>query len=134
MRLVRQLSLFITGLLFGAFGCFVYLHLDQPIDGEGETVLHAVMPFSEQRILPENQHCEGSKLTTAGDVLASLILASQRSGANRLVMGCDDGLCNISLSDCKPWQTSECNQRFLQFEQSETGEVDPLSFRCFDLP
>ncbi|MDO6526062.1 hypothetical protein [Motilimonas sp. 1_MG-2023] len=134
MRLVRAFGIFAVGLCCGALGLFIYWQGEQAVSAESDAVLNAIMPFTQQRIQPENQHCEGRDLDTVGKVFVSLISASQREGANSLSVGCFDGLCNISLSDCKPWQTAECNQRFLQFKQRDMGAVDPHSFSCMDLP
>lgn len=134
MRVVREFGIFVAGLCCGAFGLFIYWHSEQPASAESEAVLHTVMPYTQQLIKPDNQRCEGRDLETVGEVLVSLISSNQRDGANSLSAGCFNGLCHISFSDCKPWQASECNQRFLLFKQGETGKVDPLSFSCIDMP
>ena len=40
----------------------------------------------------------------------------------------------MSISDCKPWQGSECSSRFLKFDLNKMGKIDVGSFTCFDMP
>ncbi len=86
------------------------------------------------KIAEDNYSCYGEQSKTVAGVIASLLEINNRNERNFLSYGCYNLVCSMSISDCKPWQGSECSSRFLKFDLNEMGEVDVGSFTCFDMP
>ena len=71
---------------------------------------------------------------TVGNVLASMMSSNLTTIRNRQQFDCFENTCSLSISDCKFWHGSECNQRFLQYQINEQKRVQPATFSCFDIP
>jgi len=71
---------------------------------------------------------------TVGNVLASMLSSNLTTIRNRQSFDCFENTCALSITDCKPWQASECSTRFLKYEVNEKQRINPLSFNCIDVP
>lgn len=94
--------------------------------------------YANTPIKPENFHCEGipqeTNKPTVGNVLASLVTSNLTTIRNRQSFECFDNTCSLSISDCKPWQSGECSQRFLKYELDAQNRIRATSFSCIDVP
>jgi len=96
--------------------------------------LDSIFSNSETIISKENNSCEGKSVTTVGVVVASLLESNRAHKRNTLTYGCYESVCTMSVSNCKPWQGSECGSRFLKFNVNKKGIIDVSTFSCFDVP
>ena len=101
---------------------------------EQHELLEAIFANSEILISDENYSCEGKPVKTVGAVVASLLEYNLTQKRNALSYGCYESVCTMSVSDCKPWQKSECGSRFLKFNINAKGNIDVSTFSCFDMP
>ncbi|MGH1441426.1 MAG: hypothetical protein ACRBBR_15025 [Cellvibrionaceae bacterium] len=99
-----------------------------------QILLEGILDHSAIVIAEEHYACEGKPLKTVGAVVASLIESNKRHTRNVLSYGCYNSVCTMSVTDCKPWQSSECGSRFLRFDLNVNGNIDEKSFSCFDMP
>lgn len=87
---------------------------------------------------PENFSCEFSGVIglkpTVGNVVASIISSNLTTMRNRQSFGCFENTCSLSISNCQPWQSNECSERFLRYEIDKQGVINPKTFACFDVP
>lgn len=94
--------------------------------------------YSHMPIQTENFNCSDIHLIglkpTVGDVLASMMSSNLTSVRNRQSFECIDNVCSLSISDCKPWQSSECSTRVLKYEIDQDQQIKPDSFHCIDVP
>ena len=94
--------------------------------------------YSHMPIQAEYFNCSDIHLTglkpTVGDVLASIMSSNLTSVRNRQSFECIDNVCSLSVTDCKPWQSSECSTRFLKYEIDQNQQIKPDSFNCIDVP
>lgn len=124
----------VMGIAVGAVAAWVTSYL--PVDRENgeEDVLKKLLAHSSVEISPDNNACEGEPLKTVGDAMASLIAMNATTVRNRLSYGCYNSVCTVSVSECKPWEESECSTRFLKVDLDSDGSIDASSFACFDMP
>ena len=94
--------------------------------------------YSNIKISTNNYSCESIDFSgvrpTVGDVMASMMNSNLSSTRNRQSFKCMDNICTLSISDCKPWQSSECSTRFLKYEVDQQQKINPSSFNCIDVP
>jgi len=94
--------------------------------------------YSNIKISTNNYSCESIAFSgarpTVGDVMASMMNSNLSSTRNRQSFECMDNICTLSISDCKPWQSSECSTRFLKYEVDQQQKINPSSFNCIDVP
>jgi len=94
--------------------------------------------YSNILIPAKNFNCEGVAFTgsraTVGDVMASMMNSNLTSTRNQQSFECIENVCTLSISDCKPWQSSECSTRFLKYELDQQQKIKPNSFNCIDVP
>lgn len=124
----------IVGIAVGAGAGWVTLYLPADREIGEEEVLKKLLEHSTVEISPDNNVCEGEPLKTVGDAMASLIAMNAKTVRNRLSYGCYNGVCTVSVSECLPWEESECSTRFLKVDLDSEGSIDASSFTCFDMP
>jgi hypothetical protein len=100
--------------------------------------LALLMSSSNTHIQAENYKCADIPLTglkpTVGNVLASMLSSNLGSVRNRQSFDCIGNVCALSITDCNPWQSSECGTRFLRYEVDQSQSIQSNSFNCIDLP
>lgn len=103
-----------------------------------QTQISHLVRYANTPIKAENFSCnvgpEVTRKPTVGSVLASIVSSNLTTIRNRQSFGCFDNTCSLSISDCKPWQSSECSQRFLKYELDDQNKIRPTSFSCIDVP
>ena len=103
-----------------------------------EKHLSRLIRYANAPIISENFNCDFVTLTgikpTVGNVLASMMSSNLTTIRNRQSFDCIENTCSLSISDCKPWQTSECSQRFLTYEIDKQQKVKSSTFSCIDVP
>lgn len=114
----------------------------------GDLATEGIQPASEQLALllsyshtpipAENFNCAAIPLTgltpTVGNVLASMMSANLTFVRNQQSLDCIGNVCSLSITDCKPWQSSECSTRFLRYEIDKHQRIKSNSFNCIDVP
>lgn len=117
-------------------GCLVWVNSysgDRIIPNQQE-LLEEMLSYSEIVISEEHYSCEGKPVKTVGAVVASLLESNNSHTRNVLSYGCYGLVCTMSVSNCKPWQESECGSRYLKFNLNSAGDIEASSFTCFDMP
>lgn len=132
-KLIVLLAL-ILGAVIGAGVVWVKSHNTSLELPDQQILLEGILDHSAIVIAEEYYACEGKPLKTVGAVVASLIESNKRHTRNVLSYGCYNSVCTMSVTDCKPWQSSECSSRFLRFDLNVNGNIDEKSFSCFDMP
>lgn len=123
------------GVFCGAYGYYFAIHSEVNYSNDASELFLKVLQYSDYKIIEENYSCEGDGSTRkVGDVLSSIVGSSLSHKVNPLSAGCGDGVCSIVISNCKPWQASECGSRMLVFNENINGSVEPSSFKCLDIP
>ena len=135
MRIIAIISL---PLLLGALAGGGAVWVNTYTTGKNVSVQHQflenVLNHSAVKITDDNYSCYGEQSKTVAGVIASLLEINNRNERNFLSYGCYNLVCSMSISDCKPWQASECSSRFLKFDLNKMGKIDVGSFTCFDMP
>jgi hypothetical protein len=97
-----------------------------------------LLRYSNTLIKAENFNCDYVELTgikpTVGNVVASMVSSNLGYIRNRHSFQCFENNCTFSLTDCLPWQATECSTRFLKYELDNKLRIKPESFNCFDVP
>ena len=117
-------------------GCLVWVNSysgDRIVPNQQE-LLEEMLSYSEIVISEEHYSCEGKPVKTVGAVVASLLESNNSHTRNILSYGCYGLVCTMSVSNCKPWQESECGSRYLKFNLNNVGNIEASSFTCFDMP
>jgi len=128
------LLVFVSGLMLGVGSCYFYFYqASNQYLGENELV-EKVISYADTSILDENYACEGKPVKTVGAVVASLIELNTINKVDSLVSGCFEDTCTMSVSDCSPWEGSECSTRFLKVNLDSNHQIKPTTFTCFDMP
>lgn len=133
-KYLTGILLFVIGVLCGATGNFIAFHTGVNKREDATTLFSQILPYSDYEIKGDNYSCEGESSRKVGDIVSSIIGASLTRKVNSLSAGCGDGVCSVVLSNCLPWQSSECGSRMLVVNQSISGEVLPSTFKCLDIP
>lgn len=126
--------LFILGVVCGVYGYYFAIHSQINYNNDASELFAKVLPYSDYEINEENYSCEGGSTRKVSEVFSSIVGGSLSHKVNPLSAGCSEGVCSIVISNCKPWQTSECGSRMLVFNQQTNGSVVPSSFKCLDIP
>ncbi|WP_421196971.1 hypothetical protein [Aeromonas enteropelogenes] len=126
--------LIILGVLCGAYGYYIAIQFQVDYNNDASKLFSKVLAYSDNEISEDNYNCESGSNRKVGKVFASLVGASLSHRINPLSAGCTDGVCSIVITNCKPWQTSECGSRMLVFKQQANGSIVPSSFKCLDIP
>lgn len=135
MKIFIAILALIIGIIIGSFTVYIQSYqniIEQPPTPTislGELFKHTNTIISE-----DNYSCEGPKLETVGDVMASIYERSLYKARNMFAFGCYEQTCSLSETSCKPWQSSECGSRILRFELSKQNKIDKESFTCLDMP
>ncbi len=124
------------GLLIGGFTAWINSHVNGNKLGDNQEMLEEVFRHSNLAIVADNFSCEGfdRSTVTVGSVLATLYDTNSRKPRNMVKIGCFYNKCSIMVSECMPWQSEECNSRFLRFDLLGENHIDPNSFACIDVP
>jgi hypothetical protein len=128
------LLIFSLVLVVGATAIWVNSYFPDKTGTNYEAMLEEILVYSNTAISPENYSCEGDPVKTVGSVVASLLELNNINSRNMLSFGCNDKVCTMSVSNCKPWQEQECGSRFLKFFLNEKNGIDVNSFECLDIP
>lgn len=124
----------IIGGLIGGGTVWVNSYSENESLANQHELLVAILAHSETIISKENYSCEGKPAETVGAVVASLLEFNMTHKRNALSYGCYESVCTMSVSNCKPWQESECGSRFLKFNINTEGNIDASTFSCIDTP
>lgn len=100
----------------------------------GEYKHQDLFALSSTRIRNENFQCEIFNEQTVGVVLGEIFRANSNSYLNRINESCLNQNCQISYSNCKPWQEDSCGSISLMFKLSNDGHIDEGSFQCLQVP
>lgn len=122
------------GCLIGGGIIWVNSYSENVLITDQHELLEAIFSNSETIITDANYSCEGKPVRTVGAVVASLLELNTTRKRNVLSYGCYESVCTMSVSNCKPWQESECGSRFLKFNINKKGNIDATTFSCFDMP
>jgi hypothetical protein len=122
------------GGLIGGGIVWINSHGDYEALTDQSEFIESILSNSEIIISKENNSCEGKPVKTVGAVVASLLESNRAHKRNTLTYGCYESVCTMSVSNCKPWQESECGSRFLKFNVNKQGVIDVSTFSCFDMP
>lgn len=94
--------------------------------------------YANTPIKAENYNCEAvtpnALKPTVGSILASMVSSNLTTIRNRQSFDCIENTCSLSISDCKPWQSSECSARYLKYDMDDRQRIIPQSFSCIDVP
>ncbi len=127
-------AVFMVGLILGALGHYLLIHSKVDYSNDASELVSKVLLYSGQEITQENDNCEGADNQNVGDVLSSIVGASLAFTVNPLSASCEGHVCSIVMSNCQPWQDSECGSRLLIFDTELNGNIVPSSFKCLDIP
>lgn len=136
---MKYASILLIGILLGSIG--VYAFFESRVSSSAQNqydMLKILMTYStkELNILDNggtsDDTCSGLK--TVGDVIATIIAQNSIERINRTQAGCIDDVCFVSVSGCKLWQDSECNQKILKFNKSNAKPEILSNFVCLDIP
>ncbi|WP_104402647.1 hypothetical protein [Vibrio penaeicida] len=130
---MKVLVALVLTLVIGWYGNDVYSQLAVRNVANTTPQLSKVLQFAQVPLRQDQRSCYLDS-NTVGDVIASLIGNNMQNHINRLDAGCFEQTCTISLSSCLPWESSECDQTFLKYDTSITGEIKPNSFACVSVP
>ncbi len=135
MKIIVIISLsFLLGALTGGGAVWVKTYIKEKNVSNQHQFLESVLNYSTVEITDDNYSCYGEQSKTVGGVIASLLEFNNRQERNSLSYGCYNLVCTMSISDCKPWQESECSSRFLKFELNKEDKINIDTFTCFDIP
>ena len=99
-----------------------------------EIKLADVLSYSRIAITDENNACEGIEKPNVGDVVGSIIEWNSLYKRNMTSYGCGDDYCVLDVTNCMPWQSTDCGQRILFFKINTQNQIDTTSFKCIDMP
>ena len=133
IKLVILLLTLIIGFVGG--GTLVWFLSYQPDAVSKKPVIgfDQILRYSNQAIDEGNMYCEGDNVKTVGSVVGSIFEANSQNIRNMVSYKCTDLMCLLSVTNCKPWQSSECGSRILRFDIM-AQEIDKNSFACLDVP
>ncbi len=135
MRIIIIISLsLLLGALTGGGAVWVKTYIKEKKVSDQHHFLESVLNHSAVKITEDNYSCYGEQSKTVGGVIASLLEFNNLQERNLLSYGCYNLVCTMSISDCKPWQESECSSRFLKFELNKEDKINVNTFTCFDMP
>ncbi len=124
----------VSGGFIGGGIVWVISHGEYEALADQREFIESILYNSEIEISQDNNSCEGKPVKTVGAVVASLLESNSTHKRNTLTYGCYESVCTMSVSNCKPWQESECGSRFLKFNINKQGIIDVSTFSCFDMP
>ena len=93
-----------------------------------------ILKFYEYPISEKKYSCEDNAEKKVGVVLSGMLSENLKSKINRISISCLDGFCWVGLSNCNPWESSECGSRILRFKMSSSNKIIGKSFQCLDIP
>ena len=85
-------------------------------------------------IVSSSFHCESETNRTVGGVLSAIYHSNSNGYINRINESCIAGSCQITYSNCKPWQSDGCGSTSLLFEVYDNRKINPKSFKCVQVP
>jgi len=127
------LGIFI-GFVFGIGTTLVSNHLVYVSYIPDDFKYRELLSLSSVEISNETFRCEKSMSSSVGGVLGEIFHSNSNSYLNRINESCSGGICQISHTNCKPWQTDSCGSTILSFKVNNSGEIEPLSFECLQVP
>ena len=128
------LLVFVIGMTLGITACYVYFYKNTYQHSESNELVEKILHYANSPISDDNYACEGKPVKTVGSAVASLIELNTLNKVNSLVSGCFEDTCTMSVSDCSPWEGSECSTRFLKVNLDSNHQIKPNTFTCFDIP
>ena len=134
MKAITYLLLLSVGLFIGAavtwFSSYSSVTtLSDPVIKFGDVLSHSHVVITD-----ENNACEGIIKPSVGEVVGSIFEANNLYKRNMTSYGCSEEQCVLSVTNCMPWQSTDCGSRMLFFRINEHKEIDVTSFKCIDMP
>lgn len=118
----------------GVLTYFFYIN-EKSTDVIDLSVIKTLIENSGVEIPEERNACGHQGSPTVGDFLAGAVYGNAGKAINSMSSGCMDGVCYLSVDYCRPWQDSECNQTFLNYQTSvDTENLFEETISCFDIP
>ncbi len=96
--------------------------------------MKSLFTYTDVSISDEHFSCEGERLQTVGEVMASIFSHNQSYERNKVEYGCYGDECILSVTDCSPFKSSECGSRILRLSITPDGKALTDSFSCIDMP
>ena len=130
--MLKSILMFLLGCITGSSLIWVHSYSDNERE-HFDFSLAQVLKSSHVKITSSNFSCENVG-SDVGSVLASIVESNLGNRRNHMAFNCVESACSIRISNCKPWQSSECGSRYLKFNIAQAGKIDPSSFACIDVP
>ncbi|MES2820869.1 MAG: hypothetical protein V4812_17995 [Pseudomonadota bacterium] len=127
------LSLVVGGFV-GASVVWIDAYLPQPAQQTNIVSLSKLLELSHVHIAQDHYFCESADDRTVGAVVGSIFEWNLDNIRNRVNLSCSQGRCELSISQCGPWQNSECGSRILSFEVTPNKDIAAGTFQCLDIP
>lgn len=134
LKKFESAALLLIGAVMGAGIVWRYDHMSNPIRDTLPISLEQVFRHANTDIMVERFSCEGDTAANVGAVIASIYERNALNRLNQTSYLCSGNECMLSVSNCKPWQSSECSSRILKFGLLSQEEIDVSSFTCIDVP
>lgn len=125
----------VVGAAVATATCWVRSYIAKHPTAPNAVDLRALEPYLGVKIPVARFGCDNQiGGQTVGAVVLSVLHSNLLNVRNRVSLECKNQKCLLNVSDCKPWKTWECGQLGLHYEITETGQVDPQSFECLQVP
>lgn len=118
----------------GIFLTWFYLHGPEDKNSYDSYVFTELLTKSNTNISQQSLHCEVQN-SSIGSILAEkgfFTLNSDRISNTRFY--CEAERCSLFVSSCRPWQSSDCGQTFINFRLDSYRKIIDSSIECIDVP
>lgn len=126
--------IFVFGVIFGTYSHFFAIHYQTRSKNIDDGLLLKVLNYSDYRIPEYQNQCKDANIVRVKDVLALILEGSLTNEINRIFAECTYGVCTIGISNCNPWDNTECGSEAIKFSLNKAGEIIPSSFGCVQIP
>jgi len=133
MKVLKTILLLLIGVSIGAIVMW-FSSYSTTTPGDPIIKLGDMLSYSRIVISDDNNACEGIVKPSVGDVVASIFEANSLYKRNMMSYGCREDQCVLSVTNCMPWQSTDCGSRMLVFKINTQKEIETSSFRCIDMP
>jgi hypothetical protein len=134
MRKALVATVFVLGLGTGWLVAWVRTYSASRATDRQAPPISKILKSAAVTIVAANDHCESRLGHTVAEVFGGILDAGLGSARNPYSYSCDGATCRFEISNCTPWQKSDCGQTMLEFRMDGHGAPRPETFACLDIP
>ncbi len=134
MKSIGLILISAVSLFLGILGTWIYFHIQSGNPSFSKSDLHELLANVSVEIPDNAFSCDLTEKTIAAVLVGRDFIHFNSGRISNTEFNCDTTECRLVVSNCKPWQSSDCGQTFLRYKIDSQRKMIAASLECLDTP